>query len=71
MTHGSVAKKVRLRKEAHPEEFCSAGGCLWRVSSGKCPKHPLAPIHMGRVAAEHDDAFDERDEFSSLPEVEA
>jgi hypothetical protein len=65
MTHGSVAKKVRLSKEAHPERFCSAKGCLWRVSSGKCPKHPYAPIHLGRIAAGEPDG-----EFS-LPEVEA
>jgi hypothetical protein len=44
-THGSVAKQVRLDKEAHPERFCPARGCLWRVLDrdgqyiGPCGKH--------------------------------
>lgn len=37
-THGSVAKKVREHKEAHPELYCSKPNCLWRLSSGPCPK---------------------------------
>lgn len=61
MTRGAVAAKVRENKERHPERYCSAKNCLWRVASGKCPKHPYAPIHMGRVVAEHEDAFDETD----------
>ncbi len=30
-THGSVAKAVRLDKEAHPERYCPVRNCLWRV----------------------------------------
>lgn len=53
MTRGSVAKNVRESKERHPERFCSAKGCLWAVRSGKCPKHPYAAIHMGRVVVDN------------------
>jgi len=53
MTRALVAAKVRKNKELHPERYCSAKGCLWAVSSGKCPKHPHAPIHMGRVSVEY------------------
>lgn len=40
-THGSVAKSVRLRKEAHPELYCRALGCLWRLTGTDswCPRH--------------------------------
>ena len=38
-SHGSVAKKVRLHKEEHPERYCPNSKCLWRLSSGNCPKH--------------------------------
>ena len=39
-THGSVAKKVRERKEAHPELYCRARNCLWYVGGGVCcPTH--------------------------------
>ena len=30
MNRDSVAKRVRLEKEAHPERFCPVAGCLWR-----------------------------------------
>jgi hypothetical protein len=49
MNRGQVAAKVAANKEKHPEKYCSAPRCLWAMSSGKCPKHPNAPIHMGRV----------------------
>lgn len=40
MTHGSVAKSVRLRKERHPEQYCAFKDCLWRLKRGTvCPKH--------------------------------
>ncbi len=56
MNRGQVAAKVRENKERHPELYCSAKNCLWAMRSGKCPKHPLAPIHMGRVSP-IEDAF--------------
>ena len=37
VSHGSVAKKVRLEKEAHPERFCKV--CLFRLRNGFCPRH--------------------------------
>lgn len=46
-THGSVAKAVRLNKEADPEAYCPVRGCLWRVLGrdreflGPCGKHGL------------------------------
>lgn len=44
MNRDSVAKRVRLEKEAHPERFCPVAGCLWRTTiMGKlepCRKHP-------------------------------
>ncbi len=39
MSHGSVAKSVRLRKESRPKLYCANARCLWRLSSGPCPKH--------------------------------
>lgn len=58
MTRGQVAAKVRENKEKHPERYCSKKGCLWAISSGKCPTHPNAPVHMGKVYAGSDeDAF--------------
>ena len=39
MTRGSVAKKIREYKEAHPERYCPTPKCLWRMSSGPCRKH--------------------------------
>lgn len=41
MTRGQVAAKVRAAKEEHPERYCSARGCLWRVTSGPCRNHGL------------------------------
>lgn len=38
-SHSSVAKAVRQQKERHPDQFCANPKCLWRVSSGRCPKH--------------------------------
>lgn len=41
----STASKVAREKEDHPERFCSARGCLWRVRSihhsviSPCRKH--------------------------------
>lgn len=40
ITHGSVARDVRERKERHPEDYCRVKDCLWRTSSGPCQKHP-------------------------------
>lgn len=37
-THSSVAKRVRLHKERHPDEYCPR--CLWHVGrNGPCPRH--------------------------------
>lgn len=30
MSHGSVAKSVRLAKERRPQDYCSNPSCLWR-----------------------------------------
>jgi len=39
-THGSVAKSVRLDKEAHPDRYCPERRCLWRTETGfYCPNH--------------------------------
>ena len=35
----NVAGDVRKAKEKHPENYCSNPKCLWRTSSGPCPKH--------------------------------
>lgn len=37
------AMAARLNKEAHPERFCPDERCLWRLSSGPCPKHQGGP----------------------------
>jgi hypothetical protein len=44
VSHGHVAGQVRKNKEAHPERYCSNPKCLWRVSSGPCPKHTPKPV---------------------------
>lgn len=46
MTHSSVAKRERERKERDPQWFCSSKGCLWR-RPGTAPKHGewLCPKH--------------------------
>lgn len=64
MSRGQVAAKVRENKDLHPEQYCSAKGCLWVMRSGTCPKHPHAPIHRGRIVAGEDEEF-------ALPEVKA
>jgi hypothetical protein len=38
------AKAERLRKEKSPERFCPHPNCLWRASSGLCPKHQAAAV---------------------------
>lgn len=49
----TVAAKVRARKEQHPEQYCRAPGCLWRVivpwakvPASPCSRHPsnAAPL---------------------------
>lgn len=63
MAHSSTAKAVRENKERHPENYCSAKNCLWNTRQSPCKKHPLAPIHMGRVFA------GERGDELAFPEV--
>jgi hypothetical protein len=41
-SHGQVAARVRADKDAHPERYCPERRCLWRLSSGPCPRHPAA-----------------------------
>lgn len=45
MTRGSVAASARRRKEAHPEQYCTARNCLWRIVTERgpspCMKHPV------------------------------
>jgi hypothetical protein len=38
------AKAARLRKEARPELFCPERSCLWKASSGICPKHHACAV---------------------------
>jgi hypothetical protein len=48
MSYGSTAKKVRERKEAHPELYCEHPKCLWFTGNGnRCQKHDpiLVRIH--------------------------
>ena len=39
----SPAARERQRKERGPEKFCPDHRCLWRLSSGRCPKHAPRP----------------------------
>ena len=43
MSHGSIAKLVRLNKEKHPEYYCKHPECLYRTETAlghrECPKH--------------------------------
>ena len=42
-TYAAVAGRVRRSKEAYPERYCADPRCLWRLSSGPCPKHSARP----------------------------
>lgn len=53
-----IAAKVAARKEAHPEQYCSAPRCLWALRSGPCPKHPYAAKHLGRIVVDDRDPDD-------------
>jgi hypothetical protein len=50
--HHSVAKSVRLDKEAHPERFCPRSRCLWKTGGGYCPRHTenTAPVLVACMA---------------------
>lgn len=41
----NIAAKVAQEKAAHPENFCSHKGCLWRTETSRgpnpCQKHPV------------------------------
>lgn len=37
VTHGSVAKSARERKERRPDLYCPQ--CLWMTGGGPCPRH--------------------------------
>lgn len=37
----NAAKMVREAKERRPLDYCANPRCLWRLSSGACPKHPI------------------------------
>lgn len=47
MSHGSVAKSVRLQKEKHPDLYCSDSRCLYRTGGGDCPKHFRVQLQDG------------------------
>ena len=48
----SVARSVRQHKEKRPELYCAYPKCLWRLSSGPCPKHRIvASPFVGSEAA--------------------
>jgi hypothetical protein len=38
------AAEERRRTEAQPERFCPHPKCLWRASSGQCPKHQACAV---------------------------
>jgi hypothetical protein len=46
MTHRSVAARVRLEKESHPERFCSERACLWRTTARPCPRHSNPDVRV-------------------------
>ncbi len=46
------AKHAREDKEKHPEKYCTNPRCLWRKSSGECPKHSWGPPPDPKVAAD-------------------
>jgi hypothetical protein len=48
MTHATIAKRVRERKEKHPELYCPMARCLWRTGGPPCPKH-VASAPAGAV----------------------
>jgi hypothetical protein len=53
MSRYAMQAKVAESKRAHPEQFCSHPGCLWRTGGGNCPRHPRTiPILGVRGGAE-------------------
>lgn len=38
------AQHSRLQKEKQPDLFCANPKCLWRRTSGPCPKHETVRI---------------------------
>ena len=65
MTHGSVAKAVRLNKEKHPQRYCTVHDCLYRVTvEGECPSHAALTKcredmyeHFLKTMKRHTDSF--------------
>lgn len=39
-SYGQVAASVAADKRKNPNRYCGDSRCLWRISSGICPKHP-------------------------------
>ena len=50
MTHGSVAKSVRLDKERNPKKYCMYHPCLYRTDAPFCPKHSRPIYASGGTA---------------------
>lgn len=45
VSHNSVAKSERERKEKYPEKFCRSPKCLYRTDAEYCAKHRPAVLH--------------------------
>lgn len=54
MNRGSVATAVARNKEAHPENYCAAKGCLWNTKRIPCRKHVTqsSAAHLAAEASE-------------------
>ena len=66
----STAKKVRQKKEEHPEDYCKVKGCMWRTKEKPCRVHdtkkkevkedysPLATKIMDKMEAMHSNVIE-------------
>lgn len=55
VSHGSVAKAVRLWKEKCPQDYCRVPRCLYRLHAERgqwvvCPRH--AQVFLAKLEAE-------------------
>lgn len=48
-SYRSVAASVAENKLKRPHAYCAAPRCLWRLSSGPCPKHKFVSESPGIV----------------------
>lgn len=52
-SYGAVAASVAANKAKHPDKYCASPKCLWRLTSGPCPKHPVKERELSYDEVSH------------------